>query len=74
MALKNKFKTTSLPAFLFLDSNETVLYALKGEMKTPEFLAEANYALNPNFQLPYLEKSFWLIRVIQPSFLLISIR
>lgn len=57
-ALKNKFKTTSLPAFLFLDSNETLLYALKGEMKTPEFLAEANYALNPKFQLPYLEKEF----------------
>ncbi len=57
-ALKNKFKTTSLPAFLFLDSNETVLYALKGELKTPEFLAEANYALNPKFQLPYLEKEF----------------
>ncbi len=57
-ALKNKFKTNSLPAFLFLDSNETVLYALKGELKTPEFLAEANYALNPKFQLPYLEKEF----------------
>lgn len=57
-ALKNKFKTTSLPAFLFLDSNETLLYALKGEMKTPDFLAEANYALNPKFQLPYLEKEF----------------
>lgn len=56
--LKNKFKTTSLPAFLFLDSNETLLYALKGELKTPEFLAEANYALNPKFQLPYLEKEF----------------
>lgn len=58
IALKNKFKTTSLPAFLFLDANETLLYALKGEMKTPEFLAEANYALNPKFQLPYLEKEF----------------
>jgi len=58
MALKNKFKTTSLPAFLFLDANETLLYSLKGEMKTPEFLAEANYALNPKFQLPYLEKEF----------------
>lgn len=58
MALKDKFKTTSLPAFLFLDSNETLLYALKGEMKTAEFLAEANYALNPKFQLPYLEKEF----------------
>jgi len=58
MALKDKFKTTSLPAFLFLDSNETLLYALKGEMKTADFLAEANYALNPKFQLPYLEKDF----------------
>lgn len=58
MALKDKFKTTSLPAFLFLDSNETLLYALKGEMKTADFLAEANYALNPKFQLPYLEKEF----------------
>lgn len=58
IALKNKFKTTSLPAFLFLDTNETLVYALKGEIKTPEFLAEANYALNPKFQLPYLEKEF----------------
>ncbi|QSW89016.1 MULTISPECIES: thioredoxin fold domain-containing protein [Flavobacterium] len=57
-ALKNKFKTRSLPAFLFLDSNETLLYALKGEMKKQDFLAEANYALNPKFQLPYLEKEF----------------
>ncbi|WP_291145611.1 thioredoxin family protein [Flavobacterium sp. UBA7680] len=58
IALKNKFKTTSLPAFLFLDANETLLYALKGEMKKEEFLAEANYALNPKLQLPYLEKDF----------------
>lgn len=57
-ALKNKFKTTSLPAFLFLDANETLLYALKGEMKKEEFLTEANYALNPKLQLPYLEKEF----------------
>ncbi|KOP37017.1 thioredoxin family protein [Flavobacterium sp. WLB] len=58
IALKNKFKTTSLPAFLFLDANETLLYALKGEMKKEDFLAEANYALNPKLQLPYLEKDF----------------
>ena len=57
-ALKNKFKTTSLPAFLFLDANESLLYALKGEMKKEEFLTEANYALNTKLQLPYLEKDF----------------
>lgn len=56
--LKNKFNTKSLPSFLFIDSNETLLYALKGELKNQEFLAEANYALNPKFQLPYLEKEF----------------
>lgn len=56
--LKDKFNTKSLPTFLFLDANETLLYALKGEMKTAAFLTEANYALNPKMQLPYLEKEF----------------
>ncbi|KFF04675.1 thioredoxin family protein [Flavobacterium reichenbachii] len=58
IALKNKFNTKSLPTFLFLDSNETLLYALKGEMKKAEFMNEAKYALNPKLQLPYLEKQF----------------
>ncbi|MHC0441913.1 thioredoxin family protein [Flavobacterium sp. 3-210] len=58
MALKNKYNTKSLPTFLFLDANETLLYALKGEMKTPEFMTEVKYALNSRMQLPYLEKEF----------------
>lgn len=59
IALKDKFNTKSLPAFLFVDpENETLLYALKGEMKTAVFMAEANYALNPAMQLPHLEKEF----------------
>ena len=56
--LKNKYNTKSLPTFLFLDSNETLLYALKGEMKTTEFMTEVKYALNSRMQLPYLEKEF----------------
>ena len=59
IALKDKFNTKSLPTFLFIDpNNETLLYALKGESKKAEFLTEANYALNPKIQLPYLEKEF----------------
>ena len=59
IALKNKFNTKSLPAFLFLDqNNETLLYALKGELKTAAFMTEVNNALNPKMQLPYLEKEF----------------
>lgn len=59
ITLKNKFNTKSLPTFLFIDPNdETLLYALKGELKKADFLAEANYALNPRMQLPYLEKQF----------------
>lgn len=59
ITLKNKFSTKSLPTFLFIDPNdETLLYALKGELKKADFLAEANYALNPTMQLPYLEKQF----------------
>lgn len=58
LALKNKYNTKSLPTFLFLDSNETLLYALKGEMKTAEFMTEVKYSLNSRMQLPYLEKEF----------------
>lgn len=59
IALKDKYNTKSLPTFLFIDPNtETLLYALKGEMKTPEFMTEIKYALNSRMQLPYLEKEF----------------
>lgn len=58
IALKNKFSTKSLPTFLFLDSNENLIYALKGEMKKADFLNELKYSLNPKMQLPYLEKEF----------------
>ncbi|BFM44841.1 hypothetical protein CFS9_34820 [Flavobacterium sp. CFS9] len=57
--LKNKFNTKSLPSFLFIDpANETLLYALKGELKKEFFMTEVNNALNPKLQLPYLEKEF----------------
>jgi len=59
IALKDKYNTKSLPTFLFIDpSNEVLVYALKGESKKADFLTEANYALNPRMQLPYLEKEF----------------
>ncbi|WP_319802354.1 thioredoxin family protein [Flavobacterium sp. N502540] len=58
-ALKNKFNTKSLPSFLFIDpAAETLLYALKGELKKEVFMTEVNNALNPKLQLPYLEKEF----------------
>jgi thioredoxin-related protein len=56
--LKNKFKVTSIPTFIFLDSNENELYRLKNEYKTTDFIAEIKNALNPKSQLPYLEKEF----------------
>ena len=58
MMLNKKFGITSLPAFIFLDSNENELYRLKGEYKTPIFISEIQNALNPKQQLPYLEKIF----------------
>ncbi|UQD57180.1 thioredoxin family protein [Flavobacterium sp. K5-23] len=58
--LKNKFNTKSLPAFLFLDSNETVLYSLKGEYNLTNFILEIKNALDPKKGLPYLEKEFLL--------------
>ena len=45
--LKTKFKTTSLPSFLFLDSNETILYSLQGEYSLNNFISEIQNALDP---------------------------
>ncbi|HEY6143454.1 MAG TPA: thioredoxin family protein [Flavobacterium sp.] len=56
--VKAKFKTTSLPTFIILDSDETELYRLKGEYKTQSFITELKNAMNPKQQLPYLEKNF----------------
>lgn len=58
IALNKKFNITSLPAFIFLDSNEIELYRLKGEYKTQAFIIEIQNALNPKQQLPYLDKIF----------------
>lgn len=56
--LNKKFNITSLPTFIFLDSNENELYRLKGEYKTPVFISEIQNALNPKQQLHYLDKIF----------------
>jgi len=53
-----KYNIKSFPAFLFLDEKETHLYSTGGEFTTQEFLAEAQKALNPNTQLPSLERKF----------------
>lgn len=56
--IKEQYNTNGLPTFLFIDSNETLLYGIKGEMKTETFMNEVTNALNPKLQLPYLEKQF----------------
>lgn len=56
--IKEHYKTNGLPTFLFIDANETLLYSIKGEMKTEVFINEVTNALNPKLQLPYLEKQF----------------
>lgn len=58
IAIKEKFNTSGLPFFLFIDANETLLYAIKGELTAAAFMLEAQNALNPKLQLPFLEKQF----------------
>jgi len=53
-----KFKITSFPTFLYLNENETHLYSTGGEFTSEEFIFESKKALNPNTQIPYLEKQF----------------
>jgi len=49
---------TSFPTYAFFDENGTHLYSTAGEFTSEEFLVEAKKALNPNAQLPFLEKQF----------------
>ena len=56
--LKEKFKITSMPTFIFLDSNENELYRLNSEYKTANFVEEIKNALDSKKQLPYLENQF----------------
>ena len=53
-----KFRVTSFPTFLYLNEKETHLYSTGGEFTTEEFISESKKALNPNTQIPYLEKQF----------------
>lgn len=53
-----KFRVTSFPTFLYLNEKETHLYSTGGEFTAQEFILESQKALNPNTQIPYLEKQF----------------
>jgi len=57
--LKEKFKVKSLPTFVYLDEKEIELYKLSGEYTPEAFISESKNALNPQTQLPYLEKQFY---------------
>ena len=56
--MMKKYHIKSFPIFLFLNENETHLYSTGGEFTSAEFIAEGQKALNPNTQLPFLEKQF----------------
>ncbi len=58
-ALKNTFDIKSMPTFVFLDENETVLYQVSGELKPADLIKESNDALNPQKQLPFLKTQFY---------------
>lgn len=57
-AIKKRFDVKSYPTFIFLDKNQTILYNLTGEFKVADLISEAKNALDPEKQLPYLEKQF----------------
>lgn len=56
--IMNKFGVISFPAFLFIDSNENMLYNVVGEINKTDFLVEAKKSLNPRLQLPFLKAQY----------------
>lgn len=57
--LKLKFEIKSLPTFVYLDEKGTELYKLSGEYSSENLILETENALNPQMQLPFLEKQFY---------------
>lgn len=56
--LKQKYSVAAFPAFIYIDKNNKLLYALTGEFKTDKFIEESKNALDPAKQLPQLEEAF----------------
>lgn len=57
-AIMDKFGVVSFPAFIFVDTNETMLYNAVGEINKTDFLVEAKKSLNPRLQLPFLKAQY----------------
>ena len=56
---QDKFRVNSFPTFAFLDSNETLLYCVSGELKKEAFLSQGNDVLLPENQIPNMKKAFY---------------
>lgn len=55
---ENKFRVNSFPTFVFLDTNETLLYCNSGEFNKEKFLEEGTNALLPENQLPNIKTTY----------------
>ena len=55
----SKFRVNSFPAFVFLDSDETLLYCVSGELKKDDFISEGTNVLLPENQIPNMKKTFY---------------
>lgn len=56
--LHKKFIITSYPTFIFMDSNQNVIYRTAGEFSVQTFIQEGKNALIPEKQLPTLKQKF----------------
>ncbi|MDN3677331.1 thioredoxin fold domain-containing protein [Flavobacterium paronense] len=55
---QNKFKVSSFPTFVFMDSDESLLYCITGELTKDAFLSEGKDVLLPENQLPNILKTY----------------
>lgn len=56
---QSKFKVKFYPTFAFMDSNETLLNCVTGELKKEDFIKEGQIALNPESQYATIKNQFY---------------
>lgn len=57
--LQAKFKVKFYPTFAFMDSNESLLNCVAGELKKEDFIKEGQIALNPENQYNTIKNQFY---------------
>ncbi|SEW51569.1 thioredoxin family protein [Chitinophaga arvensicola] len=58
VAIRNEYKVTSFPTYLFIDEKGVIIHRSGGRMEADNFIAEAQRAADPKLSFPNMQKEY----------------